>query len=311
MRIVFFGSPESAIPSLQRILEEGHTIGLIITQPDRPSGRGKKLTASPVKKFSLERNIPIFQPQRIRKDPVALDKLREIDPDLNVVVAYGQIIPASIIYFPKYNSINLHFSLLPKYRGASPVQWAILNGESATGLTIFELNEKMDEGDILTQREIKILPHEKASELEERLAQEGADLLVKTIHQMDTLTPHKQDHAQATNAPLIKKEDGLIDWNAEAISVGRKVRAFSPWPSAFTYFRGKRLKILEGRTETTEPASSIKPGEIYKVEKEGICVGCGDGHIYIINHLQPENRKAMNAHAFSLGANIKSGESFG
>lgn len=311
MRIVFFGSPESAIPSLHRILEEGHTVGLIITQPDRPSGRGKKLTASPVKKFALERNIPIFQPQRIRKDPLALDKLSEIDPDLNVVVAYGQIIPASIIYFPKYNSINLHFSLLPKYRGASPVQWAILNGESTTGLTIFELNEKMDEGDILTQREIKILPHEKASELEERLAQEGADLLAKTIHQMDTLTPHRQDHAQATYAPLIKKEDGLIDWNAQAISVGRIVRAFSPWPSAFTYFRGKRLKILEGRTEATEPASSVKSGEIYKVKKEGICVGCGDGHIYIINHLQPENRKTMNAHAFSLGANIKPGESLG
>jgi methionyl-tRNA formyltransferase len=311
MRIVFFGSPESAIPSLQRILEEGHTVGLIITQPDRPSGRGKKLTASPVKKFALERNIPIFQPQRIRKDPAALDKISEIDPDLNVVVAYGQIIPASIIYFPKYNSINLHFSLLPKYRGASPVQWAILNGERTTGLTIFELNEKMDEGDILTQREISILPKERAFELEERLAKEGADLLVMTIHQMDTLTPFKQDHAKATYAPLIKKEDGLIDWSDEAISVGRKVRAFSPWPSAFTYFRGKRLKILEGRTEKTEPASSVKPGEIYAVEKEGICVGCGDGHIYMINHLQPENRKSMNAHSFSLGANIKPGESFG
>lgn len=311
MRIVFFGSPESAIPSLQRILEEGHTVGLIITQPDRPSGRGKKLTASPVKKFALEHNIPVFQPQRIRKDPAALDRICEVDPDLNVVVAYGQIIPAQVIDFPEYRSINLHFSLLPKYRGASPVQWAILNGESTTGLTIFVLNEKMDEGDILTQKEIRILPQEKAFELEERLAREGADLLVNTIHQMDRLTPLRQDHTQATYAPLIKKEDGLIDWRDMAISVGRKVRAFSAWPSAFTYFRGKRLKILEGRTDTTESISSVRPGEIFAVEKEGISVGCGDGQVYTISRLQPENRKTMNAHSFSLGAKIEPGESFG
>jgi methionyl-tRNA formyltransferase len=163
MRIVFFGSPESAIPSLQKILEEGHKVEHIITQPDKPSGRGKKLTASPVKGFALEKNIPVSQPRRIRNDPAALELLSDIDPDLNVIVAYGQIIPASIIYLPKYNSINLHFSLLPKYRGASPVQWAILHGETTTGLTIFELNEKMDEGDILTQQETRILPHENPS----------------------------------------------------------------------------------------------------------------------------------------------------
>jgi methionyl-tRNA formyltransferase len=308
MRIVFFGSPKTAIPSLQKIVEEGHTIELIITQPDRPSGRGKKLTTSPVKQFALDKNIPVFQPRRIRKDPVASEKLSAINPDLNVVVAYGQIIPASIIYLPKYHSINLHFSLLPKYRGASPVQWAILNGECRTGLTIFELNEKMDEGDILMQQEIEILPHEKAFELEGRLAQEGAELLVKTIHQMDTLTPLKQDHALATYAPLIKKEDGLIDWSDEAIAVERKVRAFSPWPSAFTYIRGKRLKILDGRAQTAESQFSVKPGEIAAVQKAGIFVGCGDGKIYVIEHLQPENRKAMSAHSFSLGADIKPGE---
>jgi methionyl-tRNA formyltransferase len=310
MRIVFFGSPESAIPSLQKILEEGHKVELIITQPDKPSGRGKKLTASPVKRFALEKNIPVLQPRRIRKDQTVLDMLSEINPDINVVVAYGQIIPASIIYLPKYNSINLHFSFLPKYRGASPVQWAILNGETTTGLTIFELNEKMDEGDILMQRETRILPHEKAFELEERLAQEGADILVKAIHQMDTLSPLKQDHAIATYAPLIKKEDGQIDWNNEAISVDRKARAFSPWPSAFTHFRGKRIKILDGRVELTESVSPIKPGEIYASKKEGLAVVCGDGNIYIIDRLQPENRKAMSAYSFSLGANIKPGELF-
>ncbi len=310
MRIVFFGSPESAIPSLQKLLEAGHEIELIITQPDKPSGRGKKLAPSPVKRFALAKNVPVFQPVRIRKDPAALALLSEINPDLNVVVAYGQIIPDTIIYLPKYNSINLHFSLLPKYRGASPVQWAILNGETTTGLTIFELNEKMDEGDILTQREIEILPREKAFELEERLAQEGADLLMNTIHHIQTITPLKQEHGQATYAPLIKKEDGKIDWDCDAISVDRKVRAFTPWPSAFTYFRGKRIKILNGRAELGEPVSPIKPGEIYASMKEGISVICGDGNIYTIDHLQPENRKAMSAHSFSLGTNVKPGESF-
>jgi methionyl-tRNA formyltransferase len=310
MRIVFFGSPESAIPSLERILEEDHNVELIITQPDKPSGRGKKLTGSPVKRYALEKNIPILQPRRIRKDPSTLDLLSDINPDLNVVVAYGQIIPASIIYLPKFNSLNLHFSLLPKYRGASPVQWAILNGETATGLTIFELNEKMDEGDILMQKETKILPQEKAFELEERLALEGADLLVRTIHQIDTLTPQKQDHASATYAPLIKKEDGQIDWSSDAVSVERKVRAFSPWPSAYSHFRGKRMKILEGRVELGDFQFPIKPGEIYSAKKRGLAVVCGDSNLFIIDHLQPENRKAMNAHSFSLGANIKSGESF-
>lgn len=310
MRIVFFGSPDSAIPSLQKILEEGHEVKCVITQPDRPSGRGKKLTAPPVKRFALEYNIPVFQPRRIRKDPQALQMLKKIRPEFNVVVAYGQIIPASLIDLPKYHSINLHFSLLPKYRGASPVQWAILMGETVTGMTIFELNERMDEGDILMQREVEILPNEKANELEERLARQGADLLVETIRRIDTLNPRKQDHGQATYAPLIQKEDGQIDWNSDAIEVARKVRAFSSWPSAFTYFRGKRVKILNGKFKTHKPLFAIKAGEIYTVNKEGLEVVCGDGQIYVIEHLQPENRKVMSAYAFYLGANIKPGESF-
>ncbi len=310
MRIVFFGSPNSAIPSLQKILSESHKVECVITQPDKPSGRGRKLRASPVKQFAIEYNIPVLQPKRIRKDPRTLEMLEKSRPDLNVVVAYGQIIPASIIYLPKHHSINLHFSLLPKYRGASPVQWAILNGDKVTGMTIFELNERMDEGDILTQREVEIIPDEKAIELEERLAKEGADLLVKTIRQIDILSPKKQDHAQATYAPLIKKEDGQIDWNSEAIAIDRKIRAFSPWPSAFVYFRGKRVKVLEGRVENTKPTQSTKPGDIHAIGKEGISVVCRDGDIYSLKFLQPENRKAMTAYSFSLGAKIQPGESF-
>ncbi len=193
MKIVFFGSPVSALPSLKKLLETDHSIDLIITQPDRPSGRGKKLMSCPVKKTALDLNLPYYQPLKIRKDKIALDKTKEIKPDLNVVVAYGQIIPSSIIYLPRYNSLNVHFSLLPKYRGASPVQKALLDGKAQTGITIFELNEKMDEGDILVQEEVNVFPDENAAELEARLAQKGADLLIKAIAQIDKINHRPQD----------------------------------------------------------------------------------------------------------------------
>lgn len=309
MRIVFFGSPASALPSLKKLLESNHSIEFIITQPDKPSGRGKKFSPPPVKKAALDLNIPVYQPEKIRKDAMALEKIKEIQPDLNVVVAYGQIIPSSIIYLPKYNSINVHFSILPKYRGASPVQWAILNGEKKTGITIFELNEKMDEGDILTQEEIDILPDEGAAELEARLALKGAELLTETIAKIDEIKPYKQDHSIATYAPLIKKEDGRIDWIKDATYVERQVRAFTPWPSVYTYLGEKRVKIHKGRKieSKIEPPS---PGEILGIKKEGVEVCCGEGSIFLIESLQPENRNKMEAYAFSLGAKIRPGDKF-
>lgn len=309
MRIVFFGSPQSALPSLNKILNCGHDIKLIITQPDRPSGRGKKLTLSPVKKFAIEQNIPVYQPERIRKDPIILEKLKKNKPDLNIVVAYGQIIPASIIYYPKFNSINIHFSLLPKYRGASPVQWALLNGEEKTGVTIFELNEKMDQGNILSQKEISIFPTEGTSELESRLAQEGAELLEETLSQITDIKPIKQDHSQATYAPLIKKEDGRINWEQNALTLERQVRALSPWPSVFAFFRNKRIKILKGTTEIIKQTPLI-PGEILEITQKGIKVGCGEGSAFLLEILQPENKKQMSAYSFSLGTQIKPGDKF-
>ena len=310
MRIVFFGSPASALPSLNKLLESNHSIEFIITQPDRPFGRGKKVSSPPIKKLALDQNIPVYQPEKIRKDAAALEKIKKIQPDLNVVVAYGQIIPSSIIYLPKNNSINVHFSLLPKYRGASPVQWAILNGERKTGITIFELNEKMDEGDILTQEEIEILPDEGAVELEARLALKGAELLTETIAQIDEIKPHKQDHSIATYAPLIRKEDGRIDWIKDALHVERQVRAFTPWPSVYAFLGEKRVKIHKGRKikDRIEPFS---PGEILGVKKEGVEVCCGEGTVFLIEILQPENRNKMDAYAFSLGAKIKPGDKFG
>ncbi len=309
MKIVFFGSPASAIPTFKKLLEADHRIELVITQPDRPRGRGKKLVFPPVKVLAQELNIPCFQPPKIRNDPLAVQKIINIKPDLIVVVAYGQIIPDSIIYLPSYNSINLHFSLLPEYRGASPVQWAILNGEEKTGITIFQLNEKMDEGDILSQEQVKIFPAEKAFELEARLAEMGAKLLVRTISQINKINPQKQNHSQATYAPKLKKEDGRIDWKKDALLIDRKVRAFNPWPSTFTFLYEKRIKIHEG-TDKGKLSRLSSPGKILAVSKEGIEVCCGGKTSYLIQKIQPENKKEMDAYAFSHGAAIKIGDAF-
>lgn len=309
MKIVFFGSPSAALPSLKKIAEAGHDIPLIITQPDRPSGRGKKITFSPVKVQALKMDIPVCQPVRMRKDPDFAGRLKEIQPDLNVVVAYGQIIPAEITNLPRYNSINLHFSLLPKYRGASPVQWALLNGEAKTGITIFELNERMDEGDILAQEEVDIFPGEDSAMLESRLAQYGADLLIRTASHIALLPRRKQDHSQATYAPKIQKEDGRIDWEKDAVHLERMIRAFTPWPSVYSSFDNKRVKIIRGKkTSKLDPRCS--PGQIVNVHKQGIEIACGQGSIFLAEILQPENKRAMDAYAFSLGAQLQLGMKF-
>ena len=307
MKIVFFGSPDSAVHSLKKILEEGHHVELIITKPDKPAGRGKKLVSPPVKRYAQAKNIPVYQPIKIRKDHLAFEKLKEIQPDMNVVVAYGQIIPASIIFYPRYNSLNLHFSLLPKYRGASPVHWSILNGEKITGVTIFELNEKMDEGDILSTQELPILPGEYAHELEVRLAKMGSELLCKTIDQIDSIPHTKQNHSAATSAPLLKKEDGRLDWSENAVEIDRKIRAFTPWPSAFSFFDQKRIKIIKGKKQNAETLSQTH-GEILDVKKTGIQVCCGQNSTYLIEELQPEGKNVMGAYAFSLGTNISPGK---
>lgn len=309
MKIIFFGSSHSSVPSFRKILEAGHTISLVVTQPDKPSGRGKKVVFSPIKKAALDLHVPVLQPQKIRTDLITLKKIEEVLPDLNVVVAFGQIIPRTIFDLPKHRSINVHFSLLPKYRGASPVQWALFNGETATGITIFELNEKMDEGDILAQEIVNIFPEESSPDLEKRLSELGADMLVKTIENIDKIIPRKQDHNLATYAPRLKKEDGLILWKSGALQIERQVRAFHPWPSSFTFFRGKRLKIIKGKTDGLKAPLS-KPGEILAVRKEGLSVVCGGGSAYIIQILQPENKKVMEAYAFSRGAQIEVGDIF-
>jgi len=310
MRIAFFGSPATALPSLERLLESSYDVALIVTQPDRPAGRGKSTSAPPVKRFALDHGIRVLQPVRVRDNADFLEALRSANPDINVVVAYGQILPASVIYLPRRKSVNVHFSLLPEFRGAAPVEWAILNGERRTGVTIFELDEKMDEGDILAREEVEIQPGETAGRLEARLARVGADLLVRTLDKIDSLPRLPQDHRRATLAPRLKKEQGRIDWTIDAWEIENRVRAFSPWPGAFTFWRGQRLIIHAGRPAAPGvPCGS--PGQVVVVAANGVTVCCGHGSAYIIGRLQRENKKALDAADFLRGTKIRSGDDLG
>jgi methionyl-tRNA formyltransferase len=309
MRIVFFGSPPAALPSLGALLEAGHSVELVITQPDRPAGRGRKLRPSAVKAFAIARGLPVLEPARIRKDESVLGRLQSVRPDIHVVAAYGQFLPASITNFPPRHSVNVHFSLLPKYRGASPVQWAIMNAETRTGVTIFELNERMDEGNILAMEATDIQSDETAHVLEMRLAVLGAALLIRTLNDIDHIVPVPQEHSLATLAPKIRKEDGAIDWCEEAAAVDRRVRAFQPWPSAFSFLKGKRVQIHRGLALGTRFITS-PPGTVLALGKGGLDVSCGGGSTYRILSIQPEGKKEMDAHAFTIGAGVRAGDAF-
>lgn len=309
MRIAFFGSPEAALPSLEKLLEAGHEIALAVTQPDRPAGRGKSTSAPPVKRFALGRGIGVLQPAKVRNDAAFLEALRAAAPDINVVVAYGQILPATVIHLPRWRSVNVHFSLLPRYRGAAPVEWAILHGERQTGVTIFELDEKMDEGDILSRGAVEIRPGETAAELEGRLARVGAELLVWTLDRVDRLPRIPQDHRLATPAPRLKKEQGRIDWSKSPMEIERMIRAFSPWPGAFTSWKGERLILHSGRV-TDEAAPCGPPGEVTAADGNGIVVCCGGGAISIAR-LQRQNKKALEAADFLRGTRLLAGDVLG
>ena len=310
MRIAFFGSPAAALPSLKKLLETGHEVVLVVTQPDRPAGRGKSTSAPPVKEFALGRGLPVRQPARVRSETAFLDELRAAAPEVNVVVAYGQILPAAVIGLPRWKSVNLHFSLLPRYRGAAPVEWAILNGERTTGISIFELNEKMDEGDILAREEIEIRPRETAGELEARLAVAGADLLAAALDRIDILPRVPQDHGLATFAPRLKKDQGRIDWAKSPEEIDRMTRAFSPWPGAFTFWKGERLIVHAGRA-SGEDASCGAPGRVAAASGTGIAVCCGAGSVFVIERLQRENKKALEAAVFLRGTRLGAGDRLG
>jgi methionyl-tRNA formyltransferase len=309
MRIVFFGSPAAALPSLEALLAAGHSVELVVTPPDKPAGRGRRLTPSPVKALASERGFPVIEPARIRTDESALERIRAATPDVNVVVAYGQIIPRSIHWLPRHHSLNVHFSLLPKYRGAAPVQWAVLNGDAESGVTIIELNDRMDEGDILAQEHVPLGPRESAAALETRLAGIGARLLVSTLGHIAEVPHIRQDPSQATLAPKIRKEDGRIAWTETAAAIDRKILALADRPGAFTELGGKRINVCLGRPGAAAPAAT--PGALLEAGRSGLLVACGGGSAYLIEELQPEGKGPMPAYAFSLGARLVPGDILG
>ena len=302
------GTPQAAVPSLERILIDGHEVVAVYTQPDKPSGRGNKITFSPVKELALARGLAVFQPQRI-KPPEALEQFQSHRADVAVVVAYGRILPATFLNAFSNGAINVHFSLLPKYRGAAPVNWAIVNGETETGVTTMKMDEGLDTGDILLQRSTAIGSDETAIALMERLSVVGAELLSETLRELDSLKPVKQDTDLASLAPIMKKEDGLIDWKSSATEIADRVRGFQPFPTAYTYFQSKRLTLWQaGATESASDSFSL--GEVVEAKGNQLTISCGFG-LLKIGELQLEGKKRMSTRDFLNGVKLKVGDRLG
>jgi methionyl-tRNA formyltransferase len=306
MRLAFLGTPAFAVPTLERIVEAGHQVLAVLTQPDRPRGRGQQLAAPPVKETALHLGLPVYQPERVRR-PEAVEYLRGLGIDAMVVVGYGQIIPQTVIDLAPLGIINVHASLLPKYRGAGPIQWAIINGETRTGVTTMRIDAGLDTGDMLMRRETAIDPEENAIELGKRLAVLGADLLVETLDGLaaGAIVPEKQDPAAATYAPLLKKEDGIIDWSKPARAIHDQARGLQPWPGAYTTFRGHTLHIWRSRVVELRAA---RPGAIASVKP--LMAGCGSGALELVE-VQLEGRKRVSGADFANGQRLADNEILG
>lgn len=309
MKLVFCGTPQFAVPSLEKLVAAGFDVKLVVTQPDRPQGRGMELAAPPVKQTAMKFGLPVIQPEKIKTNEPFKNQLSGIAPDAIIVVGYGRIIPPWMLQLPRFGNINVHGSLLPKYRGAAPVQWAIANGDIVTGVTTMRLDEGLDTGDILLQREIPISVEDTAVTVAPRLAALGADLLIETLHGLEqgSITPVKQDNARATLAPILKKEDGLVDSNKTATEIFNRLRGFQPWPGAYTLFRGKTLKIVAARPAQAE---DVRPREL-RVSGDKLLVGCGTGTVLELIQIQPEGKKAITAREFINGYRPTQGERLG
>ncbi|MEQ1603688.1 MAG: methionyl-tRNA formyltransferase [Pyrinomonadaceae bacterium] len=309
MRIVFMGTPQVAVPSLERCLQDGHDIVAVYTQPDRPSGRGNKITFSPVKETALKYGIPVFQPLRIKTDE-AIAEFRSHAADIVVVVAYGRILPETYLSaFPK-GAINVHFSLLPKYRGAAPVNWAIVNGEKETGVTTMKMDIGLDTGDILLQSKTPIGSEETAIELMSRLSITGAELLSETLAKLDTIVPVAQEHSAASFAPIMSRDDGKIDWHLSAREIANRVRGFQPFPSSFTRYRDAKLTIWKA-SEIEVEHSPAPAGQIVAVDHDSIQVACAAGSTLEVLEVQPEGKRRMAVRDFINGSKPKVGEILG
>jgi methionyl-tRNA formyltransferase len=301
VRLVYLGTPAFAVPTLERAVEAGHEVLAVFTQPDRPKGRGQRDAMPPVKEAALLLGLPVSQPERIRR-PEVVEQLRALAPDAMVVVGYGQIIPQAILDIPPQGIINVHASLLPKYRGAAPIQWAIARGETRTGVTTMKIDAGLDTGDVLLQWETEIGPEETAVELGVRLAAAGGDLLVKTLAELPGIVPQKQDEALATYAPILKKEDGRIDWSMDAQEIVNRVRGLVPWPGCYGFLRGQRLHIWRSK----QAEGLFHEGQLRVIGKK-LYAGCKGGAIELME-VQLEGKKRMTAGAFLNGFAIEDGE---
>ena len=310
MDLVFLGTPAFAVPTLEKIVAAGHRVLAVFTQPDRPKGRGGELAQSAVKQTALRLALPVHQPERVRR-PEVVEQLRQYHPDAMVVVGYGQIIPQSIIDIPRLGIINVHASLLPKYRGAAPIQWAIANGETTTGVTTMQIDAGLDTGGMLLKWETAIGPEENALDLSGRLAQAGADLLVETMRGLEAgaIRPEPQDNAQASLAPILKKEDGLIDWSAPARLIFNRSRGFLPWPGTYTYFRGQLFHVWKARVDETN--TGWRAAAALRADKRRLFVDCGERTVLELLEVQIEGRKRVSAQAFLNGHRLEENETLG
>lgn len=322
MNIVFMGTPDFAVSALEAIIEAGHRVKAVVTQPDKPKGRGKEIQMTPVKECAAAHGIPVFQPIRV-KDAEAVETLRKYNADIFVVAAFGQILSEEILNMPKYGCVNIHASLLPKYRGSAPIQWAIINGETVSGVTIMQMDKGIDTGDMLMKSEVAIDPGETGDSLHDKLAQAGARLIVEALPKIESgdITPVKQNDADSCYAKMLQKSMSRIDWYQSAESLDRLIRGLISWPGASTVYRGKALKIWE---EQVTPQEELKgkaaaagagnkdaePGTVICVEKEAFYVQTSEG-ILKISAVQPEGKKRMAVKDFLLGYQVKEGEMLG
>lgn len=308
MRVVFMGTPDFAVGTLEAIIEAGHEVALVVTQPDKPKGRGNVMQCSPVKECALAHNLPVFQPKKIRESE-NVEYVRSFKPDIIIVVAFGQILSKDILDMPKYGCVNVHASLLPKYRGSAPIQWAVINGDEVTGVTTMRLDEGVDTGDMIAKRQVRLSEDETGGSLFDKLAVVGAELCVETIKMIEDGTAEytPQNSEESTHVGKIGKELGAIDWTKPAVQIERLIRGLNPWPSAYTNLGGKTFKIW--KAAVLEGENDYEPGCIYKVTKDSMCVQTGDGALSL-KEVQLEGKKRMEVDAFLRGNQVEEGTFF-
>lgn len=307
IRIVYMGTPDFAVEPLEAIIKAGYEVAAVVTQPDKQKGRGKEVKMTPVKECALRHGIPVFQPVKI-KEPEAVAELEKYQADLFVVAAFGQLLSEEILNMPEYGCINIHASLLPAYRGAAPIQWAVLNGEKESGVTIMQMDKGLDTGDMLLKRSVELSPKETGDSLHDKLMHLGAELIVEALPKLEKgeLVPEKQKDELSSYAKKLTKAMGQIDWSKDAVSLERWIRGLNSWPSAYTFFGGKTLKIWEARVAEENGAQKAEPGQVVSVSREGFTVACGQGALQILS-LQLEGKKRVLTREFLLGYQVKPG----